>query len=119
MGEIGGCIRRMVWESGGNLIVVPPSTLKKFLTGKGAGDKSVVMKHVFKRWAFDIDEDNQCDAFGCAVLGLIDLLDESQWTSLEADILKKKVERYAGKGQTTWFSQPVSRRKRVKVRAES
>jgi Holliday junction resolvasome RuvABC endonuclease subunit len=99
LGEVGGCVRRVIWESGGNLITIPPQTLKKFMTGVGAGNKNVVMKHSFKRWAFDVDDDNQCDAFGCAVLGLVDGAGESTWTAIERDILTKKVERYAGRGQ--------------------
>jgi crossover junction endodeoxyribonuclease RuvC len=101
LGEIGGCIRKMIWESGGNLVVIPPATLKRFLTGKGTGDKNIVMKWLFKRWGFDEDEDNQCDAFGCAVVGLIDL-HEDDWSKMEHDILTKKVERYAGQGQKDW-----------------
>lgn len=102
IGEIGGCVRKMIWQSGGNLLVIPPSTLKKFLTGKGAGDKNIVMKHVFKRWNFDVDDDNQCDAFGCAVLGLVDIGPPDDWTAIERDILTKKVQRYAGQGQADW-----------------
>lgn len=108
LGELGGCIRRMIYESGGNMIIVPPSTLKKFLTGSGAADKSVVMKHIYKRWDFDVDDDNQCDAFGCAVLGLIDAGDSVQWDKIETAILTEKVERYAGKGQAAWISDSAS-----------
>ena len=118
LGEIGGCIRKRIWESGGNLIVIPPSTLKKYLTGKGAGDKNIVMKHVFKRWGFDVDEDNQCDAFGCAMLGLVASVDDSCWTGLEKDILKKKVQRYAGKGQKGWAGPVLTKRQRSKAEVD-
>jgi Holliday junction resolvasome RuvABC endonuclease subunit len=102
LGEIGGCVRRDIWEHGGNLLVVPPQTLKKFITGKGAGDKNVVIKHAFKRWGFDNDDDNQVDAFGCAMVGLVDELDDDAWTTDERDMLTRKVQRHAGKGQTGW-----------------
>lgn len=118
-GEIGGCIRALIWRAGGNLVVVPPTTLKKFLTGRGKGDKNVVMKHVFKRWLFDVDEDNQCDSFGCAVLGLVDQLPFTERTGYEAQLLKEKVERYAGKAQVRWHPEelkPASKRSgRVKL----
>ena len=103
LGEIGGCVRMILWEYGCNLIVVPPSTLKKYLTGKGVGDKNIVMKHVFKRWAFDSDDDDECDAFGCSVLGLVAVSDDAGWTNAEREILTKKVERYAGQGQEGWL----------------
>jgi Holliday junction resolvasome RuvABC endonuclease subunit len=108
MGEIGGCIRRVIWESGGNLLVVPPSTLKKFLTGKGAGDKNIVMKHVWRRWGFDSDDDNECDAFGCAMLGLYDEAGPQYWSAIDRDILTKKVIRFAGRGQSRWAPAPVA-----------
>lgn len=99
MGEIGGCIRMQLHAEGANLMVVPPLTLKKFVTGKGAGDKNVVMKHLLKRWNFDVDSDDQSDAFACAVLGLIDQSGDQHWNAVERDVLTNKVERYAGAGQ--------------------
>lgn len=117
LGEIGGCVRRVIWESGGNLIVVPPTTLKKFVTGKGSGDKNVIIKHVYKRWAFDVDDDNECDAFGCAMLGLVSLKDEARQTKFEREMLTTKVQRYAGKGQIGWAGEPIKRqRKRRKTK---
>lgn len=110
MGEIGGCVRKVIWESGGNLIAVPPASLKKFLTGSGAGMKNVVVKHVFKRWNFDVDDDNQCDAFGCAILGLLDTRPES-CLATETDLLNKKVMRYAGKGSCWKGTEEVQKRR--------
>jgi Holliday junction resolvasome RuvABC endonuclease subunit len=99
MGEIGGCVRKLIWESGGNLLIVPPSVLKKFVTGKGAGEKSAVIKHVYQRWGFDSDDDDQCDAFGCAVIGLLDRM-QSKLTEVERAMLDQKVERWGGRKQT-------------------
>lgn len=104
LGEIGGCIRRELWLIGANLIVIPPPTLKKFTCGVGAGAKNVIMKAVWKRWGFDSDDDNECDAFGAAVLAVIaQYLAQEQWTKIESEILLKKVERYAGKNQEAWL----------------
>lgn len=103
IGELGGCVRKLIWESGGNLIVIPPTTLKKYATGKGAGDKNIVIKHVFKRWGFDVDDDNQCDAFVCAMLALVAASSQETWTAIEREILTRKVERYAGAGQESWL----------------
>lgn len=111
MGEIGGCIRRDIWASGGNLIVVPPSTLKKFVTKSGAADKNVMMKELYKRWGYDVDDDNQCDAFSCALVGLVDQCDAGRRTAAENDMLQNKVERYAGEGQDWYRTEPKSRGK--------
>jgi len=102
LGEIGGCIRKVIWQSGGNLIVIPPSTLKRFVTGVGKGNKNVMVKHVDKRWGFDSDDENECDAFACSMVGLVDTY-RDEWSAIEADILSKKVERYAGKDQEAWL----------------
>lgn len=100
MGEIGGCVRKYIWESGANLLIITPSSLKRFITGKGAGEKSAMIKQVYKRWNYDVDEDNQCDAFACAMVGLVDQLGENERTVVERDILESKVERYGGRGQS-------------------
>jgi crossover junction endodeoxyribonuclease RuvC len=102
-GELGGCVRKILYENGCNLVVIPPSTLKRWVTGKGNDDKNVVIKKVFQRWSYDVDDDNQCDAFACAMLGLISINPPDTWTLVEQDILTKKVERYAGQGQASWF----------------
>lgn len=103
LGELGGCMRREIWESGGNILIIPPTTLKKFLTGKGSSEKNVIMKTVYKNWSFDVDDDNQCDAFGCALLGLLSQTSSEGWTAYEHELLTKKVERYAGKDQESWL----------------
>ena len=102
LGEFGGCVRRELWELGADMIVIPPSTLKRFVTGSGAGDKNVMMKWALKRWGFDDDDDNRNDAFCCAMVGLADLAEAENRTVVENDILGKKVLRYAGKGSTRW-----------------
>lgn len=123
-GEIGGCMRRVIWETGGNIVVVPPSTLKKYVTGSGNADKNVVMKTVFKKWSFDRDDDNECDAFACALLGLVSISSAEIWTAAEREILTKKVERYAGKDQESWLGGDSTRkvagraRKRVAKHAD-
>lgn len=48
--------------------LVATNTLKKFVTGKGTGPKSVIIKGVYKKWEFDTDNDNLADAYGLARL---------------------------------------------------
>lgn len=45
------------------LYVVPPSTLKKFVTGKGNCKKNVMLKCCYQNWEFDTNDDNICDAY--------------------------------------------------------
>lgn len=105
LGEIGGCLRMSLWQRGVNLIVLPPSTLKKYATGKGVGEKNLIMKHVYKRWGFDAKDDNQCDAFVCAMVGLAEAsrVRGEVVTTIENEILLTKVMRHAGQGQALGF----------------
>lgn len=114
LGEIGGCIRKVIWEAGANLLIIPPMTLKRFITGKGAGEKSAMIKAVYKRWSFDVDDDNECDAFACAMAGLVDRLGEGEWDSIERDILTNKVERYGGRGQKWGAAGPRKKARKLK-----
>lgn len=46
--------------------VVPPTSLKKFVTTDGHADKKFMMRVVKCRWGIDFQDDNLCDAFGLA-----------------------------------------------------
>lgn len=49
--------------------MVPPSTLKKFVTGKGNCKKDLMLMKVFKRWGVEFEDDNLCDAFALCKYG--------------------------------------------------
>lgn len=49
---------------------IPATTLKKFVTGSGKGEKNVMMKKIQMRWGFDSDFDDECDAYACSMVGL-------------------------------------------------
>jgi Holliday junction resolvasome RuvABC endonuclease subunit len=48
-------------EYGATVYVVPPSTLKKFVTGKGNTPKAEMALRVFKKWKIEFDRDPGCD----------------------------------------------------------
>lgn len=50
-------------------VVVPPTTLKKFVTGKGNSPKDVMMMKVLKRWRREYTDNNLCDAYCLARWG--------------------------------------------------
>ncbi len=66
--EIGTLIRHALYKRGLQYHEIPPTSLKKFVCGKGNAKKDMVMKEVFKRWAFE-GTDNECDAVGLAMFG--------------------------------------------------
>ncbi len=50
-------------------IEASPSQLKKFATGKGEGDKAIILQQVYKRWGIEFKDNNQADAFVLAKIG--------------------------------------------------
>lgn len=72
LGELGGIVRYRLLDryDKGKLITVPPSTLKKFVIGKGVGDKSIMLLETYKRWKISFTNHNICDAFGLAMIGM-------------------------------------------------
>ena len=104
LGELGGMIRIMFRETNNNLIVLSPQIIKKFVTGAGNADKSLMLKEVYKRWGADYNDDNLCDAYAIAVMTkAIDGVkadrlsrkdfNASEWDAIQACI-KKRVDIY-------------------------
>lgn len=51
------------------VITVPPSSLKKWTTGKGTANKVAMALAVFKRWGLELGNDNLVDAYALAQYG--------------------------------------------------
>lgn len=45
------------------VVIVPPSKLQKFVTGKGRVKKNMMLLQCYKKFKFEADDDNICDAF--------------------------------------------------------
>jgi len=69
IGELGGVIRVILYESGIPWYVAAPMTVKKFASGSGKGDKQLMLKSVFTKWKFDTNDHNLADAFAMAKIG--------------------------------------------------
>ena len=68
--ELGGLIRYYLIRYGYAYLEPSPSSLKKFTTGKGNGDKAAIMMHVLKRWKFEAASHDIADAYALAMMGL-------------------------------------------------
>lgn len=68
--EIGTVMRYNLWTDGYNYIDVPPTSLKKFVTGKGNVKKEQMLKEVFKRFHIDCYSSDEADAVGLAYFGM-------------------------------------------------
>lgn len=75
LAEFGAVLRLKLMSSalshGSVVVEVPPSVLKKFATGKGNANKTLVVSSLSKRYGLNFQDDNQADAYGLARLGLV------------------------------------------------
>jgi len=50
-------------------LIVSPSMLKKYVTGKGNGvQKNQMLLQTYKNWNVEFNDDNACDSFGLAMI---------------------------------------------------
>ncbi len=75
MGELGGVIRLALQESGVSWMVIPPSNLKKFVTGKGNSPKERVMLDAYKRFWIDGPTTDEVEATCLALMGAVGSFD--------------------------------------------
>lgn len=69
LGELGGVIKVMFTEIGKEPIIIHPSHLKKYITGKGNADKSVMLVNIYKKYNIEFDNHNIADSFGLGKMG--------------------------------------------------
>lgn len=59
-------VRLKFYTSSFNYIIVPPNTLKKFITGSGKCKKNLMLLKVYKKFGVEFSDDNLCDAYALA-----------------------------------------------------
>lgn len=69
--ECTGIVKYQFFHYGDGLryVIVPPTLLKKYLTGKGVAPKDVMIKEVYKQYGFDTNNNNIADAVALAMMG--------------------------------------------------
>jgi crossover junction endodeoxyribonuclease RuvC len=88
LGEFGGILRDRICGFADATIEVPPTTLKKFITGKGNCKKLDVVSALSAKYGIAFKTDNHADAFGLAqlgraVLGYMELTNNHQREAVE------------------------------------
>ena len=68
LGELGGMVKLTIHDRYKiQPLVVPPTSLKKFVTGKGTGvKKNQMLLSVYKKWGVEFDDDNAADSYALA-----------------------------------------------------
>jgi hypothetical protein len=82
LGELGGLVKLFCYdELNVKPLIVPPTSLKKYVTGKGTGvQKNQILLYVYKKWDVEFTDDNAADSFSLAKIasGLYDLTYEKE-----------------------------------------
>lgn len=64
LGELAGVVKEVLFTVFDRPpMAVPPTTLKKYVTGSGNASKSVIMMSLLKRYGVEIPDDNAADAY--------------------------------------------------------
>lgn len=91
--ELGGIIRFYLWEQGIPFIIVPPTLLKKFVTGKGNAKKEDIKLGIYKRYAKEFKTSDEADAYGLVAMGYAyftgKLLNGKELTLPEQECMKR------------------------------
>lgn len=85
MYELGGVVRDRIVGLADDTVEIPPSNLKRFLTGRGNAPKMDIMQKLVRRFDREFKSDNLADAFGLALLGSVVLDFRSPLTNYESD----------------------------------
>ena len=73
----------------GELVEVPPAMLKKFATGVGNAGKPKVVSELVKRYQRIFESDDEADAFGLVMLGLVATGQHPAATKVQAQVAEQ------------------------------
>lgn len=62
VGELGGVIRLALWDAGIAYVIVAPSSVKKYATGKGNASKNAMLVAAGRRLGYAGDSNDEADA---------------------------------------------------------
>jgi len=69
LGELGGMVKLTLLDFGIYPLIVPPTSLKKYVTGKGTGvQKNQMLLYAYKNWDVEFTDDNAADSYALARL---------------------------------------------------
>lgn len=74
LGELGAVVKLTCYNEldgfeGKYPYIIPPTTLKKYITGKGTGvQKNQILLNVYKKWGVEFNDDNAADSYALAML---------------------------------------------------
>ena len=63
MGALNYYFRILLFKNNISYEIIPPTNLKKFVTGKGNVKKELMLLKTFKKWGVEFEDNNLCDAY--------------------------------------------------------
>lgn len=70
LGALSYMVRESLFDQNIPFIIVAPTSLKKYLTGKGTCDKNIMLMETFKRYDLSFFDDNLCDGHALAQVAM-------------------------------------------------
>lgn len=80
-------VRVALVERNISFIIVAPTSLKKFATGKGNAQKDEVMLSLYKKYGVSLTDNNQADAYALAQAGLAVLGHDGKINTVQKDVI--------------------------------
>lgn len=80
-------VREMLYTLQVQFIIIAPSTLKKFLTGKGNCPKELMLLETYKRYHKFFTDNNLCDAYCLAKVGEAALNKDMKLTQFQQEVI--------------------------------
>lgn len=69
LGELGAIVKLVLFDNSIFPLIIPPTTLKKYVAGKGKDvKKSQMLLSVYKKWGVELTDDNAADSYSLARL---------------------------------------------------
>ena len=69
MGELGGVIKLYLWESGVDVLLVAPTTMKSVIALSGRADKKDISRALASRFDINVTQHDEADAVGLMLVG--------------------------------------------------
>lgn len=89
-GELGGVVRLALHEMNIPFYIVPPNSLKLFVTGKGNAEKDMMILHVYKNWGISVKNNDEGDSTSLAKVA--QCIGETQiqhsWTKTQIEVVE-------------------------------
>lgn len=90
LGELHGVVKLLLADWGHYPLQVPPTSLKKYVAGKGTGvKKNEMLLKTYQKWGQSFTDDNAADSYGLARMARQVYLGTEPELKYEAEVLKK------------------------------